>query len=265
MFVAPPSREDRRDVLLQAVRDIHFAAVVVAPGGVFASSHLPLLVKETGNGDVLLEGHVSRANDLWRQSRDTPALAIFQGPQAYIHPGWYPSKQRDGRAVPTWNYIAVHLTGVISANEDETWLRRHLEELTATNVRARGALGDRRRAARIRRRSDQGRRRIADQGRDHRGKLEDGAAAAARESIGGGPGPRGIATCRRPASRCRDDRGPGGRRPLTTAPRGACQSTFRRRCLCRGDFTHQLAAAQRGCRTLAVGRVGGAVSSDCGR
>lgn len=133
MFVAPPSREDRRDVLLQAVRDIHFAAVVVAPGGVFASSHLPLLVKETGNGDVLLEGHVSRANDLWRQSRDTPALAIFQGPQAYIHPGWYPSKQRDGRAVPTWNYIAVHLTGVISANEDETWLRRHLEELTAAN------------------------------------------------------------------------------------------------------------------------------------
>jgi transcriptional regulator len=70
---------------------------------------------------------------LWKASDKTPALAIFQGPNAYIHPGWYPSKQRDARVVPTWNYIAVHAHGALTPVEDQAWLRQHLEELTARN------------------------------------------------------------------------------------------------------------------------------------
>jgi predicted FMN-binding regulatory protein PaiB len=33
---------------------------------------------------------------------------IFQGPQAYITPNWYPSKAEHGKVVPTWNYVALH-------------------------------------------------------------------------------------------------------------------------------------------------------------
>lgn len=92
-----------------------------------------MLVIEGPKGAMVLEGHVSRANPLWKLSSETPALAIFQGPQAYIHPGWYPTKKRDQRAVPTWNYIAIHAHGLLTAIEDKSWLTRHLEELTARN------------------------------------------------------------------------------------------------------------------------------------
>jgi transcriptional regulator len=96
-----------------------------------------MLVQERVAGEMVLEGHVSRANPLWKLSRQTPALAIFQGPQAYIHPGWYPTKKQDGRAVPTWNYIAVHVHGSVSAVQDEKWLEEHLQELTLRNEAAR--------------------------------------------------------------------------------------------------------------------------------
>ena len=133
MHIAPPSREERRDVLVQAISDIQFAALVVTANGGIEASHLPMLVRERSDGRLTLEGHVSRANTLWRLSSATAALAIFQGPQAYIHPGWYPTKRRDGRAVPTWNYIAIHVHGVVSAIEDQDWLNRHLETLTKRN------------------------------------------------------------------------------------------------------------------------------------
>lgn len=143
MYIAPQSREERTEVLHQAIHDIHFGVVVASSGGSLEASHLPMLLREGPGGEMALEGHVSRANPLWKLSNATPAVAIFQGPQAYIHPGWYPTKKRDGRAVPTWNYIAVHVHGRLSAVDDGRWLARRLEELTARNEGHRPeALGD---------------------------------------------------------------------------------------------------------------------------
>ena len=52
-------------------------------------------------------------------SRGAEALAIFQGPHAYVSPRWYASEPN----VPTWNYIAVHATGVLSAVTDASAVR----------------------------------------------------------------------------------------------------------------------------------------------
>ncbi|MDP3176178.1 MAG: FMN-binding negative transcriptional regulator [Phenylobacterium sp.] len=140
MYIAAPSREERPEILREAMRDIQFAALVIAGTDGLTASHIPLLVRQADDGGLALEGHVARPIDLWRQALSgRPALAIFQGPQAYVHPGWYPSKQVDGRAVPTWNYIAVHAHGTLEAVEDEVWLRRHLTELTARNEADRDA------------------------------------------------------------------------------------------------------------------------------
>ncbi|WP_439886844.1 FMN-binding negative transcriptional regulator [Pseudomonas sp. MBLB4123] len=76
------------------------------------ASHLPLLlVPEEGEFGTLY-GHFARANGQWRdlESRGE-VLVVFQGPDAYVSPGWYPSKAEHGKAVPTWNYIAVHAHG----------------------------------------------------------------------------------------------------------------------------------------------------------
>ena len=68
---------------------------------------------------------------------DAEALIIYQGADAYIRPGWYPSKTEHGKVVPTWNYVAVHAYGVLRFVREPDALRRHLARLTATHEGAR--------------------------------------------------------------------------------------------------------------------------------
>ncbi len=99
----PPAafRETREDVLLGAVATIGLASLVVVRGGVPEAVSLPMIVTRDGEA-LMLEGHVALANPLWRLAEGgTAALAIFQGPHAYVHPGWYPTKRAHGKVVPT--------------------------------------------------------------------------------------------------------------------------------------------------------------------
>src|SRR5258707_13951892 len=63
--------------------------------------------------------------------QSSEALMIFQGPEGYITPNWYPSKVEHGKVVPTWNYAVVHAYGRPEVIQDALWLRRHVAELTA--------------------------------------------------------------------------------------------------------------------------------------
>ncbi len=68
-------------------------------------THLPLHLEERAGGEWVLLGHCARPNPHWRYLRSRPeALAVFQGPHAYMSPSVYPDPAR----VPTWNYLAVH-------------------------------------------------------------------------------------------------------------------------------------------------------------
>lgn len=58
------------------------------------------------------------------------ALAIFQGPNAYISPSWYATKQETGKVVPTWNYVVAHAYGQLRVIDDPEWVRAHVEMLT---------------------------------------------------------------------------------------------------------------------------------------
>jgi len=134
MYIAQAWREERLSVLADAVRQIQFCALVVRTQAGLDATHIPMLLNETSDGSFVLGGHVARANDLWRQAQRRPdAVAIFQGPQAYVHPGWFPTKREHGKAVPTWNYIAVHVHGPLEVVDDEDWTRAHLEALSARN------------------------------------------------------------------------------------------------------------------------------------
>jgi transcriptional regulator len=79
--------------------------------GVPFASHLPLLLDRQAG---LLIGHMARANPQWRHADGRSVLAIFSGPHVYISPTWYEAEQ----VVPTWNYVAVHVTGVFRAIHD---------------------------------------------------------------------------------------------------------------------------------------------------
>src|SRR5947207_1410374 len=81
---------------------------------------------------AVVECHLARANPHWKDlAAAGEALMIFQGPQAYITPNWYPSKAEHGKVLPTWNYVALHAYARPELIEDANWLRRHVAELTA--------------------------------------------------------------------------------------------------------------------------------------
>jgi transcriptional regulator len=70
-----------------------------------------LLHREQGPNGTLY-GHLAKANPQWKDLRDgAEALLIFSGADAYVSPGFYPSKAEHGKVVPTWNYVAVHAYG----------------------------------------------------------------------------------------------------------------------------------------------------------
>lgn len=107
------------------------AWVCQTPEGLVANS-IPFVLDRSRSPLGTLIGHVSRANPVWRELRGSaPSVVMFQGPQAYITPGWYPGKAAHGKVVPTWNYVAAHAHGVARAVDDPAWLRDMLERLTA--------------------------------------------------------------------------------------------------------------------------------------
>ena len=105
--------------------------VLVTNGQVgMSANHIPF--EWTGNDDSgVLVGHVAKVNQVWRDvTLDSEVLVVFTGSEAYISPSWYPSKARDERVVPTWNYSAVHIYGHLRAIDEPDWLKAHVTKLT---------------------------------------------------------------------------------------------------------------------------------------
>lgn len=128
----PAHFEETRSEVLQALVASHplCTLVTVSDEGLVADQ-IPLLLRP-GQGPMgTLVGHVARANPLWRATRlHTPVLAIFQGPQHYISPAWYPAKQVHGKVVPTWNYVVVQARGILRVHDDAAWVRAQVSQLT---------------------------------------------------------------------------------------------------------------------------------------
>ena len=107
-----------------------FATLISAGAPGLCATHLPTVLKSEGEFGAI-ECHLARANPHWKDlAEGGEALMIFQGPEAYITPNWYATKAETGKAVPTWNYIAVHAYGRPQVMQDKEWLRRHVGELT---------------------------------------------------------------------------------------------------------------------------------------
>jgi transcriptional regulator len=106
--------------------------ITLAADGVTAD-HVPLEFDPAPGPDAAhgtLFGHVARANPLWQHAHGQRVLAVFQGPQTYVSPNWYPSKAINHKVVPTWNYTVVHAQGELQAVEDAPWLHALVSRLT---------------------------------------------------------------------------------------------------------------------------------------
>jgi transcriptional regulator len=131
MYIPEHFRETRIEVLQPFIERHPLATLVAQTDAGLTANLMPLQAQLRAETGGRLQGHIARANSLWRDLRDgASVLAIFTGAEHYISPSWYPSKKEHGKAVPTWNYATVHVHGSIRFIDDKTWLRNFVASLT---------------------------------------------------------------------------------------------------------------------------------------
>lgn len=114
------------------------ATLVTLAGDGLRASILPMLFDAAGGAHGILRGHLARPNPQWRDIDPTvEALAIFDGPDAYISPAFYEEKRRTGKVVPTWNYVTVLAHGTITLHPEPEWLLAHVRRLVERHEAAR--------------------------------------------------------------------------------------------------------------------------------
>ena len=121
--------DDPAAELAELCRHVPATLVTIGPEGLRASI-LPMLF-DPGDGRLgTLRGHLARGNPHWRELvSDVEALAIFDGPDAYVSPSWYEEKRLTGKVVPTWNYVTVQAHGAITLHQEPEWLMPHVRRL----------------------------------------------------------------------------------------------------------------------------------------
>jgi len=131
MDLPPCHRFTNRNALFSLIDTQPLGTWVCQGASGLAVNHIPFLLDRDRGPNGTLLGHVARANTVWREwAADAACVVAFQGPQAYITPGWYPGKASHGRVVPTWNYTAAHAHGVARVIDDQDRLLDLLTRLT---------------------------------------------------------------------------------------------------------------------------------------
>ena len=117
-----------RDALEALIREVSFGICVLTgtEGPVLVG--LPLHLERRDDAPGVLCGHLARANPASRLLQSgARAVVSFLGAQGSVSPRWYCSQ---GPAVPTWNYLAVEVEGVVRPCAPGSETRALLDTLT---------------------------------------------------------------------------------------------------------------------------------------
>lgn len=112
-----------RNQLYEAIETHGFALLLSTDAAGVEATHLPFVLDKAAG---TLRCHVARANPVWQTLEGREALVVFSGPHAYISPRWHATPG----AVPTWNYVSVHVRGTARLMDREA-LGALLVDLTA--------------------------------------------------------------------------------------------------------------------------------------
>jgi transcriptional regulator len=127
MHPNPAFRQTAESLNIAFARARGFGVLSVnGPDGPLAA-HVPFLLSDDATSAEL---HLARSNAIVRAGLPLPALLAVAGPDAYVSPDWYGPHQEVPDQVPTWNYVAVHLRGVLEPLPQAA-LRPHVEALSA--------------------------------------------------------------------------------------------------------------------------------------
>ncbi|BFM23312.1 FMN-binding negative transcriptional regulator [Microbacterium sp. che218] len=100
------------------------------------ASHYAVMLDDTRD-DLTIVGHVGKPDDAILGLGERELLVVVQGPHGYITPRWY----GDVPAVPTWNFVSAHLSGIpelLSPDENLRVLERLVDRFEGDGDDARG-------------------------------------------------------------------------------------------------------------------------------
>ncbi|MBA6102605.1 FMN-binding negative transcriptional regulator [Pseudomonas monteilii] len=131
MYNSKPHQEHDLGRLHQHMLDTRLAVLVSHGDQGLLATHLPVLVDTTEGEFRTVYAHLARANRQWQDlAQGVEALLVFPGADAYVSPGYYPSKADNPKVVPTWNYLAVHAYGTAEVIHDTEPLLAIVSRLT---------------------------------------------------------------------------------------------------------------------------------------
>ena len=140
MYSPPAFREERLETLHALIESHRLGTLVTHSDNGLAANLVPFSLDRGRGPHGTLRAHLARANDQFAALKSGgELLVIFQGPETYITPSWYPSKREHGKVVPTWNYVMVQVVGRPVVIEDPAWLLAQIGELTDAKEGARPA------------------------------------------------------------------------------------------------------------------------------
>lgn len=138
MYIPASFNESRLEKLHELIVNCPLGLLVTHGSNGLEASPIPFLLYPDEGEHGVLRAHLAKANPHWKSlAEQTECLIVFQGPEGYVTPSWYPSKAETHKAVPTWNYATVHVWGSPQVIEDAVWLRRLVNDLTSFHERSR--------------------------------------------------------------------------------------------------------------------------------
>lgn len=114
MYLPAHFVEKNPKVIEKIVAENPLATIIATIKSELKINHIPLQLTD----DNKLIGHVAANNEIAFCEDGQLVTAVFNGENAYISPNWYPTKFKDHKKVPTWNYQVVHMSGTLTVLTD---------------------------------------------------------------------------------------------------------------------------------------------------
>jgi len=106
--------DDKSECALDVAEKVKFACIQPEDGTLCDAVFAPFVIVQRA-GKALLEGHLVRTNPMYEllMQGSLQCRLVFQAADGYVSPSIYAEKQKSGKVVPTWNYVATQFFGTL--------------------------------------------------------------------------------------------------------------------------------------------------------
>jgi transcriptional regulator len=131
MYLPDHFRETDINEIKRIIQEFPLATLITSSSKGLAANHLPLLIEFKDNLPQRLLGHIAIDNPIYEDNNNNDdVLVVYKAEDSYVSPNWYPTKQKNHKVVPTWNYQSVHFYGKIKFLSDVKSLLKVVGNLT---------------------------------------------------------------------------------------------------------------------------------------